>query len=117
MTAKAALVKALLDGRTLNVKNCFNTIGLTNCSREISRLVVQPFKVKIEKIPRTGTSRYGQPVMWCDYKLNKTPENKEAILKMREYLAENMGEYRPKEKESVVHSNNQGLTQTELFQN
>lgn len=102
MTAKCALIKALLDGRILNVKNCFNTIGLTNCSREVSRMVVHPFNVKIEKIPRTGLSKYNQPVTWNDYKLDRSlPENKEGVEKMKLYLAENMGEYRPKEKESM----------------
>lgn len=100
MTAKCALAKALLDGKTLNVKNCFNTIGLTNCSREISRMIENDFHVKVEKIPRKGTSRYGQPVTWYDYKLDKSlPENKEGVAAMRLYLAENMGEYRPKKKE------------------
>lgn len=107
MTARAALIKALLDGRTLNVKNCFTIIGLTNCSREISRMVEQPFKVRVDKIPRTGVSRYSQPVTWNDYKLNKTlPENIEGIAKMREYLAENMGEYRPKKQEPTIEKTN-----------
>lgn len=102
MTAKAALTKALLDGKVLNVKNCFNTIGLTNCSREISRMIEKSFEVKIDKTPRSGLSKYQQPVTWYDYKLNKSlPENKNGIQKMKDYLAENMGEYRPKEKEPI----------------
>lgn len=106
MTAKCALAKALLDGRTLNVKNCFNTIGLTNCSREISRMIEQPFKIKVDKTPREGTSRYGQRVTWYDYKLNKSlPDNIEGVARMRVYLSENMGEYRPKKKEPEVIKN------------
>lgn len=87
MTAKAALAKALLDGRVLNVKNCFETIALTNCAREISRMVEQPFGVMVSRTPRKGKSKYGQPVSWVDYRLNSTDYNKEGIQKMKEYVA------------------------------
>lgn len=89
MTAKAALCKALLDGRVLNVKNCFTTIGLTNCAREISRMIEQPFNVHVSRIRREGTSKYGQPVNWMDYRLNKTPYNEDGIKKMVEYFEAN----------------------------
>jgi hypothetical protein len=88
MTAKAALVQALLDGRVLNIKNCFETIGLTNCPREISRMVEQPFGVVVSRVQREGKSRYGQPVTWVDYRLNTTDYNKEGIEKMRRYVQE-----------------------------
>lgn len=88
MTAKAALCKALLDGKILNIKNCFSLIGLTNCPREVSRMVERPFGVKVERIPREGTSRYGQPVVWVDYKLERTNENLEGIKKMTQYIKE-----------------------------
>ena len=97
MTAKCALIKSLLDGKVLNVMNCFTTIGLTNCSREISRMVEQVFEVRIDRIPRKGVSKCGEPITWNDYKLNKTlPQNVEGVAKMREYLAEHIKEYRPK---------------------
>lgn len=86
MTAKAALCKALLDGRVLNVKNCFTTIGLTNCAREIGRSVERPFGVKVSRTPREGKSRYKQVVTWMDYRLNKTPYNQDGIKKMMEYI-------------------------------
>lgn len=86
MTAKAALCKALLDGRVLNVKNCFETIGLTNCAREISRMIEQPFGVIVSRTHRDGKSRYQQPVQWIDYRLNVTDYNKEGIQKMIEYV-------------------------------
>ena len=91
MNAKTALIKALLDGRVLNIKNVFETIGLTNCPREISRMVEKPFGVVVSRVDMNGTSRYGSPVSWVNYRLNSTPMNKPGIQKMREYLAEHWG--------------------------
>lgn len=88
MTAKAALCQALLDGRVLNVKNVFQTIGLTNCAREISRMIEQDFNVEVSRTHREGVSRYGQSVTWTDYRLNTTDYNKEGIEKMRKYVKE-----------------------------
>lgn len=96
MTAKAALAKALLDGRVLNVKNCFETIGLTNCAREISRMIEKPFGVVVSRTQREGKSRYNQPVVWVDYRLNPTDYNKEGIQKMREYVAKQKEETNPR---------------------
>ncbi len=86
MTAKAALIQALLDGRVINIKNCFETIGLTNAPREVSRMVEQPFNVIVSRVHRRGKSRYGQEVTWTDYRLNPTEYNKEGIEKMRRYV-------------------------------
>jgi len=96
MTAKCALAKALLDGKTLNVKNCFEMIGLTNCSREISRMIEQPFGVTITKITRSGTSRYKQAVTWMDYRLAITNENLPGIAKMKEYVNKQITAITPK---------------------
>lgn len=90
MTAKCALAKALLDGKVLNVKNCFTTIGLTNCSREVSRMIEKPFGVIVSRTHRQGESRYGQAVTWVDYRLNRTEMNKDGVQKMLEYVAEHM---------------------------
>lgn len=96
-TAKAALAKALLDGRVLNVKNVFTTIGLTNCAREISRMIEQPFGVIVSRTRQEGTSRYGMAVTWTDYRLNRSEHNLPGIQKMKEYVALHYSEYRPKE--------------------
>lgn len=88
MTAKAALIKALLNGDVLNVKNCFSKIGLTNCAREISRMVEQPFNAIVSRTPRNGKSKYGSSVTWIDYRLNYTDYNKDAIKKMKKYVDE-----------------------------
>ncbi len=109
MTAKAALCKYLLEGQVLNIKNCFTLIGLTNCPREISRMIEQPFGVEVSRTPRNGESRYGQAVTWVDYRLNKTDHNKEGIEKMRNYLAEQMeGSFYKQEPETK-------FSQQELF--
>lgn len=89
MTARAALCKHLLDGHTLNIKNCFNLIGLTNCPREISRMVEAPFNVQVSRTRMEGQSRYGQPVNWMDYRLNNTDYNKEGIEAMKKYVKQN----------------------------
>lgn len=89
MTAKAALCKYLLDGHTLNIKNCFHLIGLTNCPREISRMIEKPFGVEVSRVNREGVSKYGQPVVWVDYHLNKTEYNLKGIELMKEYVLKN----------------------------
>jgi len=109
MTAKSALAKALLDGRVLNVKNCFHTIGLTNCAREISRMIEQDFGVIVSRTHMQGISKYGQSVTWVDYKLEKSDHNKEGIEKMRKYISEQWE--MQKQKSSVETS----YKQPELF--
>jgi hypothetical protein len=89
MTAKAALCSHLLAGHTLNIKNCFTLIGLTNCPREISRMIEQPFGVTVSRTRMEGESRYGQSVTWFDYHLNKTDYNKDGIEKMKQYVKDN----------------------------
>lgn len=90
MTAKAALCSHLLAGHTLNIKNCFTLIGLTNCPREISRMIEQTFGVEVSRVRREGESRYGQSVTWFDYHLNTfTDRNKEGVEKMKQYIKDN----------------------------
>lgn len=86
MTAKAALCKALIEGKILNIKNCFSLFGITNCSREISRMIEKPFGVMVSRTKREGKSRYGQNVFWYDFRLNSTEYNQEGINKMKEYI-------------------------------
>lgn len=86
MTAKAALCDHLLKGKVLNIKNCFTLIGLTNCPREISRMIEAPFNVTVARMPQAGKSRYGQSVTWYDYILLKTADNIDGIEKMKAYV-------------------------------
>ncbi len=91
MTAKSALCLALLEGRVLNVNNVFKTIGLTNCSREISRMVETPFGIEVSRTPRKGKNKYRGDVNWVDYRLNKTKQNQLGIAKMIEYCKQQIG--------------------------
>lgn len=92
MTAKAALILALLEGKVLNIKNCVRLTGLTNCPREISRMIEQPFGVTVSRTPRTGKSRYKSPVTWVDYRLNTSDHNLEGIEKMKAYVKSELKE-------------------------
>lgn len=86
MTAKAALIKALLGGEVLNIKNCFRLIGLTNCPREIGRSVEREFGVMVSRTPMKGRTRYGQTCNWVNYRLNRTSYNSAGRKKMKEYV-------------------------------
>ncbi len=86
MTARVALCMALLDGQVLNVKNVFRTIGLTNASREISRMIEKPFNLEVSRTPRKGKNRYGGDITWVDFRLNKSDRNQEGIKLMQEYI-------------------------------
>lgn len=86
MTSKAALCKALLDGRVLNIKNGFTLLGITNIPREIGRSVERAFNVTVSRTPMQAVSRYGQCCVWTDYRLNRTEYNKEGIEKMKAYI-------------------------------
>lgn len=96
MTSKAALCKALLDGRVLNIKNGFDLLGITNVPREVGRSVERAFNVVVSRTNREGKSRYGQPVGWIDYRLNHTQYNKEGIEAMRKYIEEQRADVNPK---------------------
>lgn len=101
MTAKCALIMALLDGRVVNVKTCFKEIGLTNAAREIGRSVEKPFGVIVSRTKRKGKNRYGGEVTWVDYVLNKTEYNQPGIQKMIEYCETN----KPKNKKTEIQTN------------
>lgn len=88
-TAKAALAHSLLRGQTLNVKNCFSLFGITNCAREVSRMIEQPFGVSLTRTQRDGQSRYSQKVQWVDYTLNKARQDPKAIAAMQDYITKN----------------------------
>jgi hypothetical protein len=112
MTAKAALCLAFLEGRIINVKNCFETIGLTNASREVSRMVEIPFQVQISRHRMKGKSRYGQEVSWINYRLNRDAAyNQAGILKMKEYVQSQL----PASNEGRTPAEQTKFRQQELF--
>ena len=114
MTSKAAIALALLEGKVLSIKNGFDLFGVTNIPREIGRSIEREedggFGVQVSRVERNGFSRYGQPVRWMEYRLNRTDYNKEGIEKMKAYVKEQMQSMPPKTtKEAKV------LRQANLF--
>lgn len=86
MTAKAALCLALLEGRVLNVSNCFKDVGFSNIGREVPRMVEKPFGVVVSKTRRKGKNRYGSPNSYTDYRLNSSDHNIEGMKLMLDYV-------------------------------
>jgi len=112
MTSKAALCKALLEGKVVNIKNGFHLFGITNVPREIGRGVERYFGVEVSRTDREGETKYKQHCVWTDYRLNKTEYNKEGIQKMREYVAKEMeGTFHRQEIEAILNP------QLDLFTN
>ena len=110
MTAKCALALALLEGRIINIKNCFETIGLTNAPREIPRMIERPFGLVVSRQHMTGKSRYGQPITYTNYRLNRDAAyNQEGIKKLREYIKANI-DNNPKTTQQAKE-----LKQTKMF--
>jgi len=97
MTARAALIAHLLLGRKVSIKNCYFDFGLSNCSREIIRMVEKPFNVVCDREHKKGVSRHGQQVVWVEYTLKRNFENSNGIAEMTKYLMEK-GNNRPKGK-------------------
>lgn len=95
-TAKAYLAKALLDGEIITCANCLDICGLHAPSREIIRQIEEPFGVRISRVTISSKNRYGQPISYMQYRLNRdAPENKEGINKMREYISEHFVSSQP----------------------
>lgn len=86
MNAKTALIKALLDGKTVNIRNVHSLTSYTNASREIGRSVERAFGVRVDRTHREGKNRYKVHCIWTDYKLPQNGKNKEGIKKMKEYV-------------------------------
>lgn len=97
MTAKAALISHLLSGKKVSIKNCYFDFGLSNCSREIIRMVEKPFNVVCDREHMKGISRHGQPIVWINYRLIRSKENSIGISEMTKYVMEK-GNNKPKGK-------------------
>ncbi len=86
MNATAALAKAFLDGRVLSIKTGFRDFGITNLPRECGRLIERKFNVKLARVKKEGTTRYGIRCTWYEYRLPATEYNTEGRIKMEEYV-------------------------------
>lgn len=91
MNARTALCMALLEGRVLNVGNCFRQVGYSNIAREIPRLIEDPFGVEVSRVPKSGKNRYGSSIYFVNYRLNRAPYNEKGIEAMEAYVTINGG--------------------------
>ena len=91
MTQIAALAKALLSGEVISIKNAYFDYGISNISREIGRSIERKFNVEVSRVKKEGISRYGQPIVWFEYRLNRTDFNQKGITDMAKYILENGG--------------------------
>ena len=93
MNAIAAIAQAFLKGEILTIKTAFRDFGVSNLPRECSRSIEQKFGVRISKLRRQGKSRFGLPITWYEYRINRDdPSNAEGIQSMIEYIKSNGGE-------------------------
>ena len=102
MNKKCALIKSLLQGDIINVSNSIRLTSLSNPAREIPRSIEKPFNVIVSRTKVETKDQFGNYAMYYNYRLNPLiAGNKIGIKLMREYLAQNMGEYRPKKKDKA----------------
>lgn len=86
MNQKCALCKSLLRGEVLSIMNGFTWFGITNVPREIGRSIERSFGVRVSRVSKDFTSRYGQSGFYFEYRLNRTEHNIAGILKMEAYV-------------------------------
>jgi len=85
---RIALMRAFLSGETVNCRNIHKMVGFTYCSREVIRVIEEPFGVRLKRVPRKGKSRYGETCHWYDYKLSKNSLNRKGISLMKKAIKE-----------------------------
>lgn len=87
MTQIASICEALLKGEVLSIMNGFENFGCTNLPREIGRGVERRFGAVIKRQQVFFVSRYKHKGIYYRYSLDKKdPRNKEAIVKMKDYI-------------------------------
>lgn len=118
MTAKAALALILLEGKVINIKNCFTLIGITNAPREISRSIEKDFGVEVSRTKRIGKNRFGKEIYWTDYRLNSSEHNIPGMKLMLDYCKTQYpaGQIQPSKTRKEEKAAN-SIKQTDLFVN
>lgn len=86
MTRKQALCQYLLAGGRLSILNGYRLFGISNVSREVRRLVEQPFGVTLTRKKMEGKTKYGSYCTWLEYSLSHTKINAKGIKAMKEEL-------------------------------
>jgi hypothetical protein len=86
MTRKQALCQYLLAGGRLSILNGYRLFGISNISREVRRLVEQPFGVTLTRKKMEGKTKYGSYCTWLEYSLSHTKINSKGIKSMKDEL-------------------------------
>jgi hypothetical protein len=86
MTRKLALAQYLLAGGKLSIMNAYRHFGISNVSREIRRLIEQPFGVTLTRKKMEGKTKYGTYCTWFEYSLTHNRINAKGIKSIKEEL-------------------------------
>ena len=78
-TRKTALMKWLLRGNSVSIKNAYLYFGISNISREVRRLIEKPLGIELKRTQQTGKTMYGTNCYWLKY--TATPQNKKVLKK------------------------------------
>lgn len=89
MTRQKAIANHLLAGKVVNIKTAYNLFGISNVSREMIRLIEQPFGIHLTRTQRNGKTKYGQPCYWIDYSLTSNKINGPGIKKLKQLVSKN----------------------------
>lgn len=81
LTRKQALIKHLLSGGTLSIKNAYIDFGISNIAREVGRLIEKPYNVVLERKKHTSKTKYGSDCYWFEYSANE--ENKKILVNIK----------------------------------
>ncbi len=87
MTQIAAIAHSYLKGESNSIMTAFKKFNCTNLPRENGRSIERKFGVKLHPVPVKFKSDYGHTGVYYRYTLLKTPQNKDGIKKMEQYIA------------------------------
>lgn len=87
MTRKQALCQYLLAGGKISIMNGYRHFGISNISREIRRLIEQPFNVTLTRKKMEGKTKYGTYCTWFEYTLTHNRLNAKGIKAIKEELS------------------------------
>lgn len=81
-TRQKEMIKHLINGGLLSIKNAFTNFGVSNISREVIRLIEQPAEVVLRRKKMTAKTRYGSSCYWFVYYADyKTKQKLKSFLK------------------------------------
>jgi len=89
-TKTAAISHALLQGEVITIMDGFKRFAVTNLPREIGRQIRDKFGVVVSSVRKDYVTPGGHSGYYFEYRLNKTPMNKEGVKKMWDYVNDNL---------------------------